>query len=128
MESRLIYAAFLFLIIPVQFSFPQQTNEFIKPKKKALPKIKPEDCCAGVVPLLKQSGQLLQEIGIMQVEIADIVDQMIDNDKNAALKKASQEELHEFIALKNTVADSMKMLKDDVQRFNHFCRRLRYRS
>ena len=128
MESRLIYAAFLFLIIPAQINFAQQTNEFIKPKKKSLPKIKPEDCCAHTVPLLKQSGHLLQAVGTMQAEIADIVDQMIDNDKNAVLKKASQAELHEFVSLNTTVGDSMKMLEDDVQRFNHFCERLKSRS
>ena len=88
---------FIFQIIILSCSIIAANNSdsFIVAKKKSEPKVTAEDCCHEILMAHKTSARIDQYGGqIKGIELTWAED-FFDDEKNALLKKATQEELKE---------------------------------
>lgn len=108
------------LIIACVGSLAEQ--EFIQPKKKSLPKIKPEDCCYESLPLMGVVGRVQQALGSLQVNMTKIISEFMENDKKSALKNADQNKLHELMHKQDQLHSHLLCLEKELTTFNNYIR------
>lgn len=121
MENRLARIAFTGLLFMSFLLIEAEADkEFIKPKKKVVAKLKPEDCCYESLPVMKTAGRVLQELGIMQELTTVLVEGVIDNDKKAPLKTAKQEQLQELNKRQEALHRMLLALEKELHLFNDY--------
>ena len=95
-------------------------QEFIQPKKKSLPKIKPEDCCYESLPLMGSVGRVQQALGSLQVNMSTVVSDFVENNKKSALKRANQMQLHDLMCKQDRLNAHLLSLEKELATFNDY--------
>lgn len=121
--TRLILISFASISI-LAIAAPAIENEFIKPKAKPTSKLKPEDICYESLPLTKSVGHMLQELGTFQVRMTELVNGVVENNKKAPLKNATQEQLQQLKERQDSLQQSLDELDAELMSYNEYIKSL----